>query len=143
VDPNAPPRNDVLSILEMHSIRSYRHRARRVTKDDLKTYEWVFAMHNTVLAELQTLRTGIENKALKKRGFVGRALGCEEAQLARTMLIGAWRDGSGGEEVVDPVFRPLVETQKMYNQISRLCGEFLNFLAVQEKKEEMDKRDKV
>jgi low molecular weight phosphotyrosine protein phosphatase len=55
VDPNAPPRNDVLSILEMHSIRSYRHRARRVTKDDLKTYEWVFAMDNTVLAELQTL----------------------------------------------------------------------------------------
>lgn len=109
------------------------HKARQITRDDFKHFEWIVAMDHEVLGELVAFREGMERDWGKVRRVVGEIFGVGEAVLTVPVCVGAWREG-GTVDVEDAVLRPLGEMEGMYRRIHGLCVDFLKFLAEEQGK---------
>ncbi|KAF1917572.1 phosphotyrosine protein phosphatase I superfamily [Ampelomyces quisqualis] len=115
----SPPDSRTLSTLKSHGITSYTHSARKFKPaTDFAKFEYIFAMDDDNLSDLQRLR----EREVKR-------LGSEEG-VGKVMLFGEFggRGGKKGEEVDDPYYGGDEGFEKAFEQAVRFSRAFLEKL---------------
>jgi low molecular weight phosphotyrosine protein phosphatase len=86
-----------MATLKAHNITTYRHKARKFHPSDFETFDYILAMDDSNLEDLNDLRKRVYSK---KKG--------EAEGKGKVMLFGAFggktRRGGRGEEVQDPYY---------------------------------------
>jgi low molecular weight phosphotyrosine protein phosphatase len=118
------PDSRTIATLKAHDITTYRHAARKFSPtSDFRDFEWIFAMDDENLEDLEALR----KREVKKRGG--------EEGVGKVMLFGDFggrrRKGMGdgkGEEVQDPYYGGDEGFEVAYEQAVRFGKVFLEKL---------------
>ncbi|KMU74468.1 phosphotyrosine protein phosphatase [Coccidioides immitis RMSCC 3703] len=129
---HSPPDPRTMSTLQRHNITKYRHAARKVNKADFKEFDYIFAMDDSNLYDLQELQEKVVRDNEKK--------GAAADGLAELRLFGDFnRDGSvcekvgGGKSVPDPYYGGNDGFEDVFHQVVGHTEGFLKYL---EKKSE-------
>jgi len=124
-----PPDERTMTTLRAHGIRNYKHAARKVTKDDFYTFDYILAMDQYNLRDLLRLRDNV--LAAQKKG----ANGASEADVAVVRLFGDFNsDGTlnkrvgGGQEIEDPYYGGINGFEIAYEQALKYSKGFLTYL---------------
>ncbi|KAI9925577.1 hypothetical protein ASPWEDRAFT_157165 [Aspergillus wentii DTO 134E9] len=117
-----PPDSRTMSTLRRHNIKNYEHAARKITQEDFRTFDYIFAMDQYNLRDLLSVRASV----VKKFG---------EDQVADVRLFGDYGAGGklhervgGGEVVQDPYYGGANGFEEVYQQVTRFSKGFLDFL---------------
>ena len=110
-----PPDERTTETLNKHGIVDYDHASRGVRADDFDDFDYIFAMDNYNLSELQ--------KKQRKRGNT----------KAKVMLFGTYGGKSKPEQVGDPYYGADGGFDEVYEQVHRFSKNFI--------KEVIDKKD--
>ncbi|KAA8647168.1 hypothetical protein EYZ11_003873 [Aspergillus tanneri] len=145
-----PPDSRTLSTLRKHGITNYNHAARKITKEDFLTFDYLLAMDKHNLRDLLDVRDSVlasmNNKSsdVASRGTKGTraataaalaASGEAGAKVADVRLFGDFgADGvlhdrvGGGEVVQDPYYGGVNGFEEVYHQVNRFSKGFLEYL---------------
>ncbi|PKY06640.1 phosphotyrosine protein phosphatases I [Aspergillus campestris IBT 28561] len=117
-----PPDSRTMSTLRKHGITDYNHAARKVTKQDFLTFDYLIAMDTWNLTDLLELREAVA----KKSG---------EDKVADVRLFGDFGPGGklnervgGGEVVKDPYYGGVNGFEEVYKQVTRFSKSFVEHL---------------
>ncbi|QQK48035.1 Protein-tyrosine phosphatase, low molecular weight, mammalian [Penicillium digitatum] len=109
-----PPDSRTMSTLRRHEITDYEHAARKVTREDFLTFDYLLAMDKSNLRDLQEL---------------------EERAVADVRLFGDFGKGGkvqdhigSGEVVKDPYYGGANGFEEVYQQVVRFSQNFVEFL---------------
>ncbi|OJJ99938.1 hypothetical protein ASPACDRAFT_43576 [Aspergillus aculeatus ATCC 16872] len=123
------PDHRTMTTLRAHGITRYVHAARKVTKEDFLTFDYVLAMDKYNLRDLQETREAVLAAATKKSG-AARA-----AKVAEVRLFGDFGAGGalhervgGGEVVQDPYYGGVNGFKEVYEQVTRFSRNFVEYL---------------
>ncbi|KAL1962300.1 hypothetical protein VTN77DRAFT_9791 [Rasamsonia byssochlamydoides] len=129
-----PPDYRTMTTLRQHGITDYNHSARKITKEDFRTFDYILAMDKSNLRDL-----------LRVRESVIKSGGARPSKVAEVRLFGDFNpDGSvhsrvgGGEEVEDPYYGGINGFEEVYQQVTEFSKGFLAYL---EKKRTGDGED--
>ncbi|KAI9716496.1 MAG: hypothetical protein M1828_007656 [Chrysothrix sp. TS-e1954] len=131
---NSPPDPRTTAVLERHEISDYSHAARKVTYEDFRSFDWIFAMDEENLEDLVEMREALERrgKGRSRGGKRDESDGAEtddqQKPLARVMLYGAFGGRSKDEEVVDPYYGGGKGFDIAFEQMQRFGKGFLQYL---------------
>lgn len=121
-----PPDDRTMSTLRAHGIRNYNHAARKVTKDDFRTFDYIFAMDKYNLRDLLRLRDSV---------LAAQKTGATETEVAEVRLFGDFNsDGTlnkrvgGGQEIEDPYYGGINGFEIAYEQALKFSKGFLAYL---------------
>lgn len=106
-----PPDERTMATLRKHKITDYDHGARQVQGDDFNRFDYIFAMDQYNLRDLQRVQRRIESKGQKSR--------------AQLMLFGEYGGGKRPEEVGDPYYGANNGFDVVFEQVSRFSHHFL------------------
>ncbi|KAJ4332419.1 Low molecular weight phosphotyrosine protein phosphatase [Didymella glomerata] len=110
-----------MATLKAHNITTYRHKARKFHPSDFETFDYILAMDDSNLEDLNDLRKRVYSK---KKG--------EAEGEGKVMLFGAFggktRRGGRGEEVQDPYYGADDGFETAYEQAVRFSTVFLERL---------------
>lgn len=116
----SPPDPRTTDTLHAHGIRDYDHGARKITVDDFREFDYVFAMDRSNLRDMLRLKGRCDGEKEKEGGRGG--------SKAKVMLFGEFggknRKG-GGEEVGDPYYGADDGFEEVYEQVVRFSKGFL------------------
>ncbi|CAG7924625.1 unnamed protein product [Penicillium olsonii] len=140
-----PPDSRTMSTLRRHEITEYEHAARKVTREDFLTFDYLLAMDKSNLRELldtresviATLQRKTDNKPSSKstRSHVDAAIGAysPDTKVADVRLFGDFGKGGkltdrvgGGEVVKDPYYGGANGFEEVYQQAVRFSRNFLD-----------------
>ena len=112
---DSDPDSRTMSTLRDHGIDSYRHKARKFVPSDFNRFDYVFAMDNANLEDLEEIWARLVKD--DKKGD----------DLAKLLL---WGDFGGmkGEEVVDPYYGGNEGFDTAYEQMERFTKGFLKHI---------------
>jgi low molecular weight phosphotyrosine protein phosphatase len=116
------PDSRTMKVLRKNSITGYRHAARKVTSDDFETFDWIFAMDQDNLEDLEDMRRRVRKKLTRDE-----APDEVDKRMGRVTLFGDW-GGSEGEEVIDPYYGADNGFDVAYEQMQRFSRGFLKHL---------------
>ncbi|KAE8152236.1 phosphotyrosine protein phosphatase I superfamily [Aspergillus avenaceus] len=143
-----PPDSRTMSTLRQHGIKNYNHAARKVTKEDFLTFDYLMAMDKYNLRDLLDVRESVL-ASMKKTGGASRgskgtraataaslaASGEAGAKVAEVRLFGDFGAGGvlhervgGGEVVQDPYYGGVNGFEEVYQQVVRFSKGFLDYL---------------
>ncbi len=108
----APPDSRTMSTLEDNGIGDYQHAARKVQASDFAEFDYVLAMDDDNLYDLERAR----QRAVKNRGEIGKK--------AKIMLFGDF-GGKKGEQVGDPYYGARDGFEIAYEQMLRFSKGFI------------------
>lgn len=108
---NEPPDDRTMETLEKHGIVGYDHGARKVEKEDLNNFDYIFAMDRHNLQSLQRMQRIAEQK--------------QGAVRANVSLFGAYAGKKKAEEVIDPYYGEDDGFEEVYEQVHRFSKNFL------------------
>ncbi|KAK4695865.1 low molecular weight phosphotyrosine protein phosphatase, partial [Lecanoromycetidae sp. Uapishka_2] len=111
-----PPDPRTMSTLQDNGIGDYGHVARKVTAEDLNTFDYILAMDNENVHDLSRLKT----QEIKKKN----AGTSKEKLSAKVMLFGDF-GGKKGEQVADPYYGDTKGFAVAYEQILRFSHGFV------------------
>jgi len=113
-----------LAVLSNHGITSthYSHSARKFRTEDLKDFDYIFAMDSENLFYLTNAKSRAINKGIVR-----------EDEAAKVMLFGAF-GGKKSEEVGDPYYGGRDGFDVAYEQVERFSKGFIKYLENGEKK---------
>ncbi|TGO07079.1 hypothetical protein BTUL_0335g00050 [Botrytis tulipae] len=100
------PDSRTMATLRENGIRDYKHKARKVSINDFKNFDYIFAMDSNNLEDLLSLKKRTEGKA-------------------KVMLFGEYAGGSSPEEVDDPYYGGNDGFKAAYEQCTRFSKNFL------------------
>ncbi|KAF7588371.1 hypothetical protein BBP40_005764 [Aspergillus hancockii] len=144
-----PPDSRTMSTLRKHGITNYKHAARKVTKDDFLTFDYLMAMDKHNLRDLLDVRESVVASMNRKGGAASRgtkgtraateaslaASGEAGAKVAEVRLFGDFGAGGvlhervgGGEVVQDPYYGGVNGFEEVYQQVVRFSQGFLDHL---------------
>ncbi|KAL5360259.1 phosphotyrosine protein phosphatase I superfamily [Aspergillus floccosus] len=142
-----PPDSRTMSTLRKHGITNYNHAARKVTKDDFLTFDYLLAMDKYNLRDLLDVRESViasMNKPGASRGAKATragtaaslaAAGEAGAKVAEVRLFGDFGTGGalhervgGGEVVQDPYYGGVNGFEEVYQQVVRFSRGFLDYI---------------
>jgi low molecular weight phosphotyrosine protein phosphatase len=142
-----PPDSRTMSTLRRHKIINYDHAARRVTREDFLTFDYVLAMDKANLRDLLDVRESVIATLQRKtdsrpsskstRSHVDAAIGAygADAKIAEVRLFGDFGKGGklhdrvgGGEVVKDPYYGGDNGFEEVYQQVTRFSQSFLDYL---------------
>ncbi|OCK81396.1 phosphotyrosine protein phosphatases I [Lepidopterella palustris CBS 459.81] len=113
------PDSRTMSTLKDNGITTYKHKARKFHLSDFKTFDYIMAMDDENLDDLQRLR----KSCIKKNNM-------EDHELGRVMLFGDF-GGEEGEVVIDPYYGTRDGFDVAYEQMIRFSNGFLKTLEKQ------------
>ncbi|PYH84797.1 protein tyrosine phosphatase [Aspergillus uvarum CBS 121591] len=121
------PDHRTMTTLRAHGITRYVHAARKVTKEDFLTFDYLLAMDKYNLRDLQETREAVLASATKKSSGV--------AKVAEVRLFGDFGVGGalhervgGGEVVQDPYYGGVNGFKEVYEQVTRFSRNFVEYL---------------
>lgn len=146
-----PPDPRTMSTLRSHKISNYNHAARKVTKDDFLTFDYLLAMdkynlrdlldeRESVLAALRKGKAGGGGGGGGKKGTRANktaelAAAGGDAKVAEVRLFGDFGKGGavheqvgGGEVVKDPYYGGANGFEEVYQQVVRFSQGFLEHI---------------
>ncbi|TGO37176.1 hypothetical protein BHYA_0104g00340 [Botrytis hyacinthi] len=100
------PDSRTMATLRENGICDYKHKARKVSINDFKNFDYIFAMDSNNLEDLVSLKKRTEGKA-------------------KVMLFGEYAGGSSPEEVDDPYYGGNDGFKAAYEQCTRFSKNFL------------------
>lgn len=103
-----------MKVLRDHHINNYTHAARKICINDFSQFDYILAMDQQNLHDLQTLR----KRAVEKE------IGAGESGLGDVLLFGDF-GGRNGEEVVDPYYGAKDGFAVAYEQMQRFSRSFI------------------
>lgn len=111
-----------MATLKAHNISTYRHKARKFNPSDFETFDYILAMDDSNLEDLNDLRKRVYSK---KKGDGEQAKG-------KVMLFGEFggktRRGGRGEQIQDPYYGADDGFETAYEQAVRFSTVFLERL---------------
>ncbi|KAF4771730.1 hypothetical protein N7455_008231 [Penicillium solitum] len=142
-----PPDSRTMSTLRRHKITDYEHAARRVTREDFLTFDYVLAMDKSNLRDLQDVRDSVIATLQRKtdtkpssrstRSHVDAAIGAygADTKVADVRLFGDFGKGGklhdrvgSGEVVKDPYYGGANGFEEVYQQAVRFSQNFIEYL---------------
>ncbi|KAL4895514.1 phosphotyrosine protein phosphatase I superfamily [Aspergillus ambiguus] len=144
-----PPDSRTMSTLRKHGIKNYNHAARKVTKEDFLTFDYLLAMDKYNLRDLLDVRESVIASMNKSAGGASRgskgtraataatlaASGDAGAKVAEVRLFGDFGAGGvlhervgGGEVVQDPYYGGVNGFEEVYQQVVRFSKGFLEYV---------------
>lgn len=143
-----PPDPRTMSTLRRHGITNYTHAARRVTKEDFLTFDYLLAMdkynlhdlldvRESVIASLNKKPSAAPSRSKSTRAATEAAIAERgpDAKVAEVRLFGDFRVGGklqnrvgGGEVVQDPYYGGANGFEEVYGQVERFSRAFLDYL---------------
>ncbi|CAI7616405.1 unnamed protein product [Penicillium discolor] len=142
-----PPDSRTMSTLRRHKITDYEHAARKVTREDFLTFDYVLAMDKSNLRDLQDVRDSViatlqrktDTKPSSKstRSHVDAAIGAygADTKVADVRLFGDFGKGGklhdrvgSGEVVKDPYYGGANGFEEVYQQAVRFSQNFIEYL---------------
>jgi low molecular weight phosphotyrosine protein phosphatase len=142
-----PPDSRTMSTLRRHKIIDYDHAARKVTREDFLTFDYLLAMDKSNLRELlherESVVAALQRKSSSKSGTKGTrshvdaAIGeyPEDTKVAEVRMFGDFgKDGKvndrvgGGEVVQDPYYGGANGFEEVYQQVVRFSQNFVDYL---------------
>ncbi|KAJ5780778.1 Protein-tyrosine phosphatase low molecular weight mammalian [Penicillium paradoxum] len=142
-----PPDSRTMSTLRHHKIANYEHAARKVTREDFLTFDYLLAMDKANLSDLLDVResviatlqrkTDTKAKSKSSRSHVDAAIGAyaADAKVAEVRLFGDFGKGGklhervgGGEVVKDPYYGGANGFEEVYQQAVRFSQNFMDYL---------------
>ncbi|KAB8233048.1 tyrosine protein phosphatase LTP1 [Aspergillus alliaceus] len=148
-----PPDSRTMSTLRRHGINNYNHAARKVTKEDFLTFDYLMAMDKHNLRDLLDIRESVIASMRKPGGAASRGTkgtraaslaASGEAKVAEVRLFGDFGLGGvlhervgGGEVVQDPYYGGVNGFEEVYQQVVRFSKGFVEYL----EKNQGDKAD--
>ncbi|KAJ5154371.1 Protein-tyrosine phosphatase low molecular weight mammalian [Penicillium coprophilum] len=142
-----PPDSRTMSTLRRHKITNYNHAARKVTREDFLTFDYLLAMDKSNLRDLEDVRESViatlqrktDNKPSSKstRSHVDAAIGAygADTKVAKVRLFGDFGKGGklhdrvgGGEVVKDPYYGGVNGFEEVYQQVVRFSKNFVDHL---------------
>lgn len=109
-----PPDPRTLSTLEDNGIAEYDHAARKVCLSDFTSFDYILAMDNENLHDLEH----------SMHRLVKKEVGISESGLGKVMLFGDF-GGKRGEQVVDPYYGARNGFEVAYEQMVRFSKGFV------------------
>ncbi|KEF62727.1 uncharacterized protein A1O9_00700 [Exophiala aquamarina CBS 119918] len=106
-----PPDDRTMATLRKHKITDYDHGARQVLGVDFDRFDYIFAMDQHNLRDLQRVQRRVESRGQKSR--------------AKLMLFGEYGGGKRPEEVSDPYYGANNGFDTVFEQVSRFSNHFL------------------
>lgn len=106
-----PPDDRTMATLRKNKITDYDHGARQVRGDDFDEFDYIFAMDQQNLRDLQRVQRKIESKGQKRK--------------AQLMLFGEFSGGKNPEQVNDPYYGASNGFDIVYEQVTRFTNNFL------------------
>ncbi|CAI7605886.1 unnamed protein product [Penicillium glandicola] len=142
-----PPDSRTMSTLRRHKITNYEHAARKVTREDFLTFDYLLAMDKSNLRDLQDVRESViatlqrktDNKPSSRssRSHVDAAIGAygADTKVAEVRLFGDFGKGGklldrvgAGEVVKDPYYGGANGFEEVYQQVVRFSQNFVEYL---------------
>lgn len=142
-----PPDSRTMSTLRRHGITGYNHAARKVTKEDFLTFDYLLAMDKSNLSDLLDVRESVIASLRRKadsrsaakitRSGTEAAISAQGAdtQVAEVRLFGDFGKGGklharvgGGEVVQDPYYGGSNGFEEVYQQVVRFSQGFLDYV---------------
>lgn len=142
-----PPDSRTMSTLRRHKITDYEHAARKVTREDFLTFDYLLAMDKSNLRDLQDVResviatlqrkTDTKQSSRSTRSHVDAAIGAygAETKVAEVRLFGDFGKGGklhdrigSGEVVKDPYYGGANGFEEVYQQAVRFSQNFVEYL---------------
>lgn len=142
-----PPDGRTMKTLERHGIKGYTHAARKVTKEDFLKFDYLLAMDDSNLDDLNYTResvvTSLNKKSAPKSSARNTRSATEnnirnhgaDAHVAQVRLFGDFGPGGklhnkvgGGEVVQDPYYGGSNGFEEVYKQVTRFSQNFLDYL---------------
>ncbi|KAJ5970836.1 Protein-tyrosine phosphatase low molecular weight mammalian [Penicillium vulpinum] len=142
-----PPDSRTMSTLRRHKITNYDHAARKVTREDFLTFDYVLAMDKSNLRDLEDVRESVIATLQRKtdtkpssrstRSHVDAAIGAyqPDTKVAEVRLFGDFGQGGklhdrvgGGEVVKDPYYGGANGFEEVYQQVARFSQNFMEYL---------------
>ena len=118
------PDSRTMSVLKENGITGYRHKARKVTLDDFKKFDYVLGMDADNVIDLRDLI---------RRGKTSGKLTGEEVEKVR--LYGSFGGKSADKEVVDPYYGGRNGFEVAYEQMTRFGQGLLKHIELEAAKE--------
>ena len=106
-----PPDYRTMETLRKHKITDYNHGARKVREDDIREFDYVFAMDSSNLHDLQRIQRRVDAKGEKSK--------------AKVMLFGDYSGKKRAEHVEDPYYGADNGFETVYEQVTRFSKNFL------------------
>jgi low molecular weight phosphotyrosine protein phosphatase len=106
-----PPDYRTMDTLRKHKITDYDHGARKVTEDDMKEFDYIFAMDSSNLHDLQRIQRRVDSKGTKSK--------------AQVMLFGEYSGKKRAENIEDPYYGVDNGFEIVYEQVTRFSKNFL------------------
>lgn len=106
-----PPDSRTMETLRKHKITDYDHGARKITEDDMRTFDYIFAMDSSNLYDLQRIQRKADAKGQKSK--------------AKVMLFGEYSGKKKAEHVEDPYYGADNGFETVYEQVTRFSKNFL------------------
>ncbi|KAI1394468.1 phosphotyrosine protein phosphatases I [Hypoxylon trugodes] len=104
------PDDRTMSTLEGHGIMDYTHSARRLRDSDFRDFDYIFAMDDANLRDIERRRDGSKNST---------------SSTARIMLFGEFSGTNRKEVVQDPYYVGRNAFEKAFEQCKRFSTNFL------------------
>ncbi|KAJ5592683.1 hypothetical protein N7537_009587 [Penicillium hordei] len=142
-----PPDSRTMSTLRRHKITDYEHAARKVTREDFLTFDYLLAMDKSNLRDLQDVRDSVIATLQRKtdtkpssrstRSHVDAAIGAygADTKVAEVRLFGDFGKGGklhdrvgSGEVVKDPYYGGANGFEEVYQQAVRFSQNFVEYL---------------
>ncbi|KAJ5510553.1 Protein-tyrosine phosphatase low molecular weight mammalian [Penicillium expansum] len=142
-----PPDSRTMSTLRRHKITDYEHAARKVTREDFLTFDYLLAMDKSNLRDLQDVRDSVIATLQRKtdtrpsskstRSHVDAAIGAygADTKVAEVRLFGDFGKGGklldrvgSGEVVKDPYYGGANGFEEVYQQVVRFSQNFVEYL---------------
>ncbi|PIG84323.1 mannose-6-phosphate isomerase [Aspergillus arachidicola] len=130
-----PPDPRTMSTLRQHGIKNYNHAARKVTKEDFLTFDYLMAMDKYNLRDLLDVRESVIASLSRSKKGTRAASGEAGAKVAEVRLFGDFGAGGklhervgGGEVVQDPYYGGVNGFEEVYQQVVRFSKGFLDYL---------------
>ncbi|KAK5057889.1 hypothetical protein LTR84_011890 [Exophiala bonariae] len=106
-----PPDDRTMAILRKHNITDYDHGARQVRGEDFDEFDYIFAMDQQNLRDLQRVQRKVEGRGQKSK--------------AQLMLFGEFAGSKKPEQVGDPYYGANNGFDTVYEQVTRFSNNFL------------------
>lgn len=106
-----PPDYRTMETLRKHKITDYDHGARKVTEDDMREFDYIFAMDSSNLHDLQRLQHRVDARGEKSK--------------AKVMLFGEYSGKKRAVDVEDPYYGADNGFETVYEQVTRFSKNFL------------------
>ena len=110
-----PPDYRTMDTLRKHGISDYDHSARKVQSEDFRDFDYILAMDNSNLRDLQRAQQRVNSAGEKTK--------------AKVMLFGEFGGKPKAEQVGDPYYGGDDGFEEVYEQVSRFSKWFLQKVA--------------